>query len=70
MGKAIKTEFRFSNGTSMLILLPESQRERNYIQMFCEGKQIKFAPSSNAVPESLVLTTEIEKPGEPDASQS
>jgi hypothetical protein len=51
----------------MLILLPESQREKTYIQMFCEGKNVRIAPSGIATPESLVLTTEIEKPGESDA---
>lgn len=57
----MKIEFRFNNGSSTLILLPESQREKTQIAMFGEGKDIRIAPSGIASPESLVLTTEIAK---------
>jgi hypothetical protein len=55
----MKVEFRFQNGTSTLILLPETEREKSCIRMFREaGDSMKLVASSN--PESLQISTEMD----------
>lgn len=60
----MKTEFRFSNGTSTLILIPETEREKACIRMFREGQDVRLSVSSQASPESLTVITEIAKPNQ------
>jgi hypothetical protein len=65
----MKIQFRFSNGTSELILTPDTDREKTQIAMFREGGKGEagvrqtaiVTTASGAPPESLVLSTEIEK---------
>jgi hypothetical protein len=57
----MKVEFRFQNGTSILILLPDTEREKNCIRMFREGgDSMKLSASSVGTPESLVISTEMD----------
>lgn len=62
----MKINFTFSNGTSTLVLAPETAREKSCIQMFREGGEVRIS-AQNAGPESLALVTEIAKDGAKDA---
>jgi hypothetical protein len=56
----MKIEFTFSNGTSTLVLTPDSEREKTQIRLFREGSVLKLGGSPGAQPEALVLSTEID----------
>jgi hypothetical protein len=58
----MKVEWRFQNGTSTLILLPETEREKTCIRMFREGQDnIRVTVSGQSTPESLTVVTDIPK---------
>jgi hypothetical protein len=54
----MKTIFRFENGNSQLMLIPESEREKRQCQLFNENSgEIKLSNSPGS-PESLMFTTD------------
>lgn len=49
----MKIAFRFENGTSQLILTPEDQRDKTYIDLCIDGKNdIKLKPTTT---DSIIL---------------
>ncbi len=54
----MKTIFRFENGNSQLMLIPENEREKRQCQLFTENAgDIKLGNSPGS-PESLMFTTD------------
>lgn len=51
-------EFKFNNGTSVLTLTPQDDREKALIRLFAVGRALKIGASSGASPESLVIISE------------
>lgn len=54
----MKSIFRYENGNSQLMLIPENERERKQCQLFMEnagGVKLSNAPG---VPESLMFSTD------------
>jgi hypothetical protein len=44
----MKLAFRFENGTSQLILMPENQRDKTYIDLCVDGKNdIRLKPTNS-----------------------
>jgi hypothetical protein len=57
----MKVQFRFSNGTSTLILFPENERDKTCIGLFRDGgAAIKLGTQEGSAPDSLVVTAEIQ----------